>query len=146
MIKYSLTFTFTFFFFLTKNGIALFEKTFDCGTSANNFFYKQILEEGFGILHFTLMEIRRNEISRFGRFSRFLKQILPKILQLLTLHVLNFAKSWNSIKSSKINPLHFNPFFPNASFLYPLKTSKNHKVFWCFQGVEKGCTGNKCVN
>ena len=26
------------------------------------------------------------------------------------------------------------PFFPNALFLYPLKTSKDRKVFWCFQG------------
>ena len=28
----------------------------------------------------------------------------------------------------------FNPFIPNALFLYPLKTSENGKVFWCFQG------------
>ena len=34
-----------------------------------------------------------------------------------------------------------NPFVPNAPFLYPLKTSENRKVFWCFQGVEKGCIG-----
>ena len=39
-----------------------------------------------------------------------------------------------------------NPFVPNAPFLYPLKTSENRKVFWCFQGVEKGCIGNKRVN
>ena len=32
-----------------------------------------------------------------------------------------------------------NPFVPNAPFLYTLKTSENRKVFWCFQGVEKGC-------
>ena len=32
----------------------------------------------------------------------------------------------------------FNPFFSNAPFLYPLKTS-------CFLGVEKGCIGNKWV-
>ena len=30
-----------------------------------------------------------------------------------------------------------NPFAPNEQFLYLLKT--------CFQGVEKGCIGNKCV-
>ena len=36
-----------------------------------------------------------------------------------------------------------NPFVANASFLYPLKTQKNRKVFWSFQGVEKG---NKWVN
>ena len=41
---------------------------------------------------------------------------------------------------------YFNPFVPNAPFLYPLKTSENLKVFWCFQGVEKGCIGNKWVN
>ena len=39
----------------------------------------------------------------------------------------------------------FNPFFPNAPFLYAQKTSKNHKAFWCFQEVEKGCIGNNCV-
>ena len=39
----------------------------------------------------------------------------------------------------------FNPFFPNASFLYPLKPLENRKVFWCFQVVEKGCIGNEWV-
>ena len=38
-----------------------------------------------------------------------------------------------------------NPFVLNAPFLYPPKT-ENLTVFWCFQGVEKGCTGNKWVN
>ena len=38
-----------------------------------------------------------------------------------------------------------NRFVPNASFLYSLKTTENRTVFWCFQGVEKGCIGNKCV-
>ena len=38
-----------------------------------------------------------------------------------------------------------NTFIPNAPFLYPLKTSKNLTVFWCFQGVEKGCIGNYWV-
>ena len=28
----------------------------------------------------------------------------------------------------------------------PLKISENRKVFWCFQGVGKGCIGNKWVN
>ena len=37
-------------------------------------------------------------------------------------------------------------FVPNVSFLYPLKPSENLKVFWCFQGVEKGYIGNKWVN
>ena len=38
-----------------------------------------------------------------------------------------------------------NTFVPNAPFLYPLKTSENLTVFWCFQGVEKECIGNKWV-
>ena len=29
---------------------------------------------------------------------------------------------------------HLNPFAPNGPFLYPLKTSENLRVFWCFQG------------
>ena len=37
----------------------------------------------------------------------------------------------------------FNPFVPNAPFLYSLITSEHQKVFWCFQGVEKGSIGNK---
>ena len=40
----------------------------------------------------------------------------------------------------------FNLFVCNAPFLYPLKISENLKVFWCFQGVEKWCIGNKWVN
>ena len=34
-----------------------------------------------------------------------------------------------------------NQFVPKATFLYPLKTSENRKIFWCFQRVEKGCMG-----
>ena len=39
-----------------------------------------------------------------------------------------------------------NPFVANAPFLYSLKTPENLTVFWSFQGVEKGCIGNKWVN
>ena len=49
---------------------------------------------------------------------------------------------WNFDQSFKI---YFNPFVPNAPFLYPLKTSEHGKVFWCFQGVEKGYIGTKWV-
>ena len=38
------------------------------------------------------------------------------------------------------------PSTPNAPFLYPLKTSENHKVFSYFHGVEKGCFGNEWIN
>ena len=37
-----------------------------------------------------------------------------------------------------------NPFVPSAPFLYPQKT-ENRKVFWYFQGIEKGCIGNLWV-
>ena len=41
---------------------------------------------------------------------------------------------------------YFNPFVPNAPFLYPKKTSENRTVFFLyFQGVEKGCIENKWV-
>ena len=38
-----------------------------------------------------------------------------------------------------------NPFVPNVPFLYPLKASENCKVFWCFQGVEKGALGTNTL-
>ena len=37
----------------------------------------------------------------------------------------------------------FKSFVPNAPFLNPPKILKNLLVFWCFQGVEKKCIGNK---
>ena len=40
----------------------------------------------------------------------------------------------------------FNPFFPSATFRFPLKSSKDPKVSSYFQGVEKRCMGNKWVN
>ena len=45
----------------------------------------------------------------------------------------------------KIRRLNINPFVPNAPFLYPLKTSENLKIFWCFKEVEKGYTGYEWV-
>ena len=40
----------------------------------------------------------------------------------------------------------FNPFQSSVALLYPLKTSENLKVFWCFQGVKQCNTGLKWVN
>ena len=51
-----------------------------------------------------------------------------------------FSRNTLTIQYPKINP-----FVPHAPFLYPLKISENRKVFWCFQGVEKGCIGNERV-
>ena len=60
------------------------------------------------------------------------------------------CKTWKNFVTTKKLNLHgfigyINPFSPNAPFLYPLKTSENRKVFWCFQGVDKGCIGNECI-
>ena len=38
-----------------------------------------------------------------------------------------------------------NPFVTNALIPYPLKISENRKIFWCFQGEERACIGNKSV-
>ena len=40
----------------------------------------------------------------------------------------------------------FKPIIPNEPFPYSLNTSENLLVFWCFQGVEKECIGDKWVN
>ena len=39
--------------------------------------------------------------------------------------------------------VNISPFVPNAPFFYLLKISENLTVFWCFQGVEKGCIENE---
>ena len=36
--------------------------------------------------------------------------------------------------------------FPMHPIPYPLKTSENRKVFWCFQGLQKGYTGYERIN
>ena len=46
-----------------------------------------------------------------------------------------YSKNTNQTVIAQIN---IKPFVPHASFLYPLKK--------CFQGLEKGCIGNKRVN
>ena len=48
-------------------------------------------------------------------------------------------------KFSLVTSKKFNPFLPNAFFLYPLKTAKEH-FFRCFQRVEKGRIRNKWVS
>ena len=47
---------------------------------------------------------------------------------------------WNILENA------FKPFVSNAPFLYPLKTSENLTIFWCFQGIERECIGNEWVN
>ena len=48
-------------------------------------------------------------------------------------------------KPMKNNISFLNTLVSNAPFFYPLKTPENPKVFWYFQGVEKGWIGNKWV-
>ena len=47
----------------------------------------------------------------------------------------------NITSRSSVCFLIFNPFVPNALFIYP----QDLTVFWCFQGLEKGCIGNEWV-
>ena len=46
----------------------------------------------------------------------------------------NFLRAIVWWKARKITDTSFNPFVPNAPFLYPLKTSENLKVFLMFSG------------
>ena len=57
-----------------------------------------------------------------------------------------FHVHWIKDMKFDVFRIFFNLFVPNAPFLYPLKTSENSKIFWCFQGEEKGWIGNKWVN
>ena len=58
--------------------------------------------------------------------------------------MLKFTNSVVKLSLQSMFWITFNPFVPNALFLYHLKTSENFMVFWCFQGVEKGYIGNNC--
>ena len=56
-----------------------------------------------------------------------------------------YSTKSNAYLNNAFSLVYANTFVPNASFLYPLKTSENLPVFWCFQGVVKGCIGNEWV-
>ena len=67
----------------------------------------------------------------------------------ITRYLISFLKkSLISANQSGFKPGNscVNHFFPNALFIYPLKTLENCKVFWCFPGIEKGCIGKKWIN
>ena len=83
-------------------------------------------------------------------FANFSMALLRKVAYKKDVHLFFCFRKWlERNKGLKINLTDgnlirvFNPFVPNAPFLYPLKTSENRDVFWCFQGVEKVCTGNE---
>ena len=44
--------------------------------------------------------------------------------------------------AAELNFAYLTQFVPIYPFSIPLKTSENCKVFWCFQGVEKGALGS----
>ena len=75
--------------------------------------------------------------SNLEFLKKFLKRVSKRFQQ-------KDFRIYRNIQGIFLNAI--NPFVPNAPFLYPLKTSENHKVFWCFQGVKKGCIGNEWVN
>ena len=56
-------------------------------------------------------------------------------------------QNWSKTKHGRIWILQveFNPIVLDAPFLYPLKTSENLTVFWCFQRVKKGYIGNEWI-
>ena len=83
------------------------------------------------------------------------------ILVLALISLFSFQRPWGSVAFKKLmwkwstfvsttllmktKIKKINPFVPNAPFLYPLKTSENLTVFWCFQGVGKRCIGSKWI-
>ena len=48
------------------------------------------------------------------------------------------------LKKTRFWYFFLNLFISNVTFLYPLKTSENDTVFWCFQGMKKCNIVNKC--
>ena len=56
--------------------------------------------------------------------------VLPAGLNSLFIH------SYGSLPDKELE-WHFTPSLPNVTFLYLSKTSRNLKVFWCFQEVQK---------
>ena len=57
------------------------------------------------------------------------------------------SPSWTGLKNlyKEFLKLFFNPFIPNAPFLYPLKTSAILTVFRCFQKIEETCIGTNML-
>ena len=87
---------------------------------------------------FSQLRQRNTRVLRNCQFPRNFEQLSPNFVKIF--HI-SLVRLWvESLMKALINL-----FVPNAPFLYLLKTSENHKVSWCSQGVEKGCTENKWV-
>ena len=90
----------------------------------------------------------RNQLTdlHWNSFSRFLRWYLHSRLHEIFLSqgkadafIIFLTQEMTPEFVSSINPLQ-----PGVAFLYPLKTSENLKVCWCFQGYVKvtpGCNG-----
>ena len=92
------------------------------------------------------------DVPRVARCSPFpltwgtlwVKKKYLKFLKICLVHVKE-ESSGNFAFQMSVMLRKINLFGSNAPFLYLLKTSENRKIFRCFQGVEKGCIGNKWV-
>ena len=80
------------------------------------------------------------KISEVFEFSNFALKLLTKTQFLKNSYTFQLLSQYQ-----KSGVYLFNSFLPNAPFIYPLKTSENLTVFWCFQEVEYGCIGNEWV-
>ena len=97
---------------------------------------KGMSHENVCILFFVCVDVHT---SFFTHLSPFKHRHPSEILVLNHRNVNSIANV--SVWTKWMTPIlsvYFNPFVPNAPFLYPLKI--------CFQGVEKGCIGNEWVN
>ena len=113
----------------------------------------QKMLEQYLIMHF--LDIHFEEIGLFCNISNKKHECLTrsssdltytiKRIKPITSLLLHLKSSQNLQGKLKLIDLP-NPFVPNVLFIYSLKTSENHKLFRCFQGVEKGYIGNKCIN
>ena len=91
------------------------------------------------------LKIQVRENRYFDIFYVVKHNLIERSLNLVSIQVLKnlpaVHRSFAMMRTSANSLSWLNSFAPNAPFLYPLKTSKNLTVFWCFQGVEKGAFG-----
>ena len=85
---------------------------------------------------FGIYEVNLRIYSKYGKIRTRKNSVFGHILRSAMMKLYDISEY---LHLQKI----FNPFVFNAPFLYPLKTSEKRTVFWCFQGVEKGCIANE---
>ena len=70
-------------------------------------------------------------------FREYIDQGTPFLSLVLEMNTVKVKEIYKTLRFTN----YANPFFPNALFLYPLKTSGKLAVFWCFQRVALGTNG-----